>query len=62
MDERLLKYLNNRFELSQTNYIESTHQEIADDLNASRESVSRLLKQLEKNGVIHLERNKIQLL
>ena len=62
MDERLLKYLKERFELSPSNYIESTHQEIADDLNASRESVSRLLKQLEKAGVINLERNKIQFL
>ena len=62
MDERLLKYLVKRSKVNQNNIIEATHQEIADDLNASRESVSRLLKQLERGGRITLERNKIQLL
>ncbi len=62
MDERLLKYLLTKAEAHNSKIIISTHQEIADDLNASRESISRLLKQLEKNGVITLERNKIVLL
>ena len=62
MDERLLQYLKQRTSAHQSNTIHSTHQEIADDLNASRESISRLLKQLEKKGVVSLERNKIQLL
>ena len=62
MDERLIEYLKQRAEAHQARTIQSTHQEIADDLNASRESVSRLLKQLEKKGVVILERNKIKLL
>ena len=62
MDERLLKYLYQRAEVNNAKIIYSTHQQIADDLNASREAVSRLLKQLEKNGVVVLERNKIKIL
>ena len=38
---------------------EQTHQKIADELNSTREVISRLLKQLEKQGKIELGRNKI---
>ena len=62
MDERLLNYLYERADAHNSNEILSTHSEIAGDLNASREAISRLLKQLEKNGVVELERNKIRLL
>ncbi|MEM9546326.1 MAG: Crp/Fnr family transcriptional regulator [Bacteroidota bacterium] len=62
MDQRLLDYLQERSEVHNSNEIISTHSEIANDLNASREAISRLLKQLEKNGVVALERNKIRLL
>jgi CRP/FNR family transcriptional regulator len=62
MDERLLKYLKERSIANKSRIIHSTHQEIAADLNASREAISRLLKQLEKKGVVTLERNKINLL
>ncbi|MCI4647324.1 MAG: helix-turn-helix domain-containing protein [Phaeodactylibacter sp.] len=31
-------------------------------MNASREAISRLLKQLEKDGVVQLGRNRIELL
>lgn len=62
MDERLIAYLKERSEANNSRVIHSTHQEIAADLNASREAVSRLLKQLEKKGVVTLERNKINLL
>jgi CRP/FNR family transcriptional regulator len=62
MDERLLAYLKERSVAHNSKVIHSTHQEIAADLNASREAVSRLLKQLEKQGVVALERNRINLL
>lgn len=62
MDERLWDYLLKRIETHDSKVINATHQEIANDLNASREAVSRLLKQLEKKGLIILERNKIRLL
>ncbi len=62
MDERLWDYLMKRSKAHNAKSIHSTHQEIANDLNASREAISRLLKQLEKKGSIALERNKIVLL
>ena len=62
MDERLLEYLTQKSKVLQSKEIHSTHQEIASDLNGSREAVSRLLKQLEREGVIKLERNRIKLL
>ncbi len=61
MDERLLGYLQKKAEVTGSNTINATHQEIAYDLNASREAVSRLLKQLEHDGDVKLGRNKIEL-
>jgi CRP/FNR family transcriptional regulator len=61
MDERLLKYLEDRAEATGSRTISTTHQDIANDLNASREAISRLLKQLEREGIIQLYRNKIEL-
>jgi len=62
MDERLEHYLMNRAEKLGSTTITGTHNEIAQDLNSSREVVSRLLKQLEKLGKVRLSRNKIELL
>ena len=62
LDERLLKYLQDKVELQGDEVVNTTHQQIAYDLNSSREVISRLLKQLEKNGVIALGRNKIKVL
>lgn len=62
MDERLMNYLEKKSEAAQSKVINSTHQQIAFDLNASREAVSRLLKQMEKEGSVQLGRNKITLL
>ncbi|MDZ4681178.1 MAG: Crp/Fnr family transcriptional regulator [Saprospiraceae bacterium] len=60
MDERLLKYLQTKVETKGTDVIGVTHQEIATDLNASREAISRLLKQMEKQGLVQLGRNMIR--
>lgn len=62
MDERLLDYLEKKAEANSNRTLQATHQEIAYDLNASREAVSRLLKQLEKDGIVELGRNRIKLL
>ncbi|MEC5156328.1 CRP/FNR family transcriptional regulator [Chryseobacterium sp. MP_3.2] len=62
MDKRLLKYLANKVKISNTNIIESTHQQIADDLNTSRVVISRLLKTLEKQKQVELNRNSIKYL
>lgn len=61
MDERLEKYLQDRSAELNTNIISLTHQEIANDLNTSREVVSRLLKQMEKLNKVKLHRFKIEL-
>lgn len=60
MDERLQNYLATQFKSIGTNRIELTHQEIANDLNTSREVISRLLKKLEQHGDISLNRKYIE--
>ncbi|MEO0789496.1 MAG: Crp/Fnr family transcriptional regulator [Bacteroidota bacterium] len=62
LDQRLLDYLSKTAELHQSKEIKATHLQIASDLNVSRESISRLLKNLESRGQINLGRNKIILL
>lgn len=62
MDERLAKYLHDKADLHENSEIHISHQEIAYDLNTSREVISRLLKQLEKIGSIKLGRNRIFIL
>lgn len=62
MDERLLDYLKNKKTISEQNTINSTHQEIALDLHTSRVVVSRLLKALENEGNIVLNRNSIEII
>ena len=59
MDERLEWYLKRQTN-SLGNILTLTHQQIAYDLNSSREVISRLLKKLEKNGHISMERNVIE--
>lgn len=62
MDERLYKYLIDKVQIMRSTTLNTTHQEIAVDLNTSRVVVSRLLKQLENQGKIKLFRNKIEIL
>ncbi|MCB0654347.1 MAG: Crp/Fnr family transcriptional regulator [Saprospiraceae bacterium] len=62
MDQRLIAYLEKKAKATDSNVINATHQQIAYDLNASREAISRLLKQLEKEGEVKLGRNKIELI
>ncbi len=57
MDLRLLEYIEEHLVNGQ---LIMTHQKIANDLGTSREVVSRLLKNLEKQGMIILSRNLIQ--
>ncbi len=62
MDERLLKYLQDKVAITGSQKIKSTHQEIAYELHTSRVVVSRLLKKLEEQGIIELHRNSLNLL
>lgn len=61
MDERLMDYLEKEAQVHGTNELHITHQEIATAIHTSREVISRLLKQLEKQGEVELGRNKILL-
>lgn len=62
LEGRLRIYLKNKQEVTQSNRIKITHQEIANDLNSSRVVISRLLKDLEKEGLIQLKHNCIHLI
>jgi CRP/FNR family transcriptional regulator len=62
MDERLEFYLKRaKTDAGQTS-LNLTHQQIADDLNSSREVISRLLKKMEQLGKIKLNRNSIEII
>lgn len=59
MDERLLRYLQDKAKINQSETLQVTHQQVAYDLNTSRVVISRLLKKLEMEGKILLQRNHI---
>lgn len=59
MDERLEYYLKKQVEKLGTN-LKITHQEIANDLNSSREVISRLLKKMEAKQWLVIHRNSIE--
>lgn len=61
MDERIWQLLMKKSELSNSKEIQVTHQQLADELGSTREVISRLLKQMEKTGIVSLGRNKITL-
>lgn len=62
MDERLEFYLKRHAKACGCKEINLSHQEIALELNSSREVVSRLLKKMEQRGLVRLNRNLIELL
>jgi len=59
MDERLMDYLQKNVDATGNSVLQATHQDIAYELNTSREVISRLLKKLEQKGHIKLGRNQI---
>ncbi|MEJ5051754.1 Crp/Fnr family transcriptional regulator [Chryseobacterium culicis] len=62
VDERLLSLLQKKSELTGSETIHTTHEQLANELGTARVVVSRLLKQLEEEGKLKLGRNKIILL
>lgn len=62
VDERLLNLLNKKAEITASDTINTTHEQLANELGTARVVVSRLLKQLEEEGRLKLGRNKITLL
>ncbi|HOZ96972.1 MAG TPA: Crp/Fnr family transcriptional regulator [Niabella sp.] len=61
MDERLLDNIKKKSELNQTNTLNITHEQLANELGTARVVVSRLLRQMETNELVILGRNKIVL-
>ncbi|MDI6050185.1 Crp/Fnr family transcriptional regulator [Flavobacterium sp. XS2P24] len=62
MDERLEFYLKRHADACGCKELKLSHQEIASELNTSREVISRLLKKMEQRGIVSLHRNNIELL
>jgi CRP/FNR family transcriptional regulator len=62
MDERLEFYLKRHAAACGCSDLKLSHQEIATELNTSREVISRLLKKMEQHGLVRLHRNHIELL
>jgi len=62
MEERLTKYLRDRAMVMRNGELKITHHQIANDLHSSRVVVSRLMKKLEKEGVIKQSRNQVEVL
>lgn len=59
MDQRLEKFFKDWYNRSGSTEYKGSHQAIAQQLNSSREVISRLLKQMENSGIITLSRNLI---
>ncbi len=62
MDKQLLHYLEERSKALNTRFLDITHQEIADELHAHREAISRLLRVMEQKKLVKLGRNQIEVL
>lgn len=62
LDQRLLKYLRDKAMVNRNEIIQVTHQIIAQDMHTSRVVISRLLKTLENDKKIELNRNQIKIL
>ena len=62
LDTRLLHLLNQKAELFKSRELSVTHQQLADELGSTREVVSRVIKQMENEGLVRLARNKISLM
>jgi CRP/FNR family transcriptional regulator len=62
MDERLEFYLDRQYTDLNTRELMITHSQIANDLNSSREVISRLLKKMEQKKLVILHRNHIEYL
>ena len=61
MDERLLNFIKKKCELTKSHTLYVTHEQLANELGTARVVVSRLLKQMEYEGLVKLGRNKISL-
>ena len=60
MEERLRNYLKDKAWINKSKTLNISHADIAADLHSSRVVISRLMKKLEKEGLITQTRNKIE--
>ena len=61
LDDRIVSLLKRKASVYGSNEFSITHQQLAEELGTTREVISRLLKQMEKQDFITLSRNKITL-
>ncbi|MEO9005060.1 MAG: Crp/Fnr family transcriptional regulator [Ginsengibacter sp.] len=61
MDERLLNFIKKKCDHTNSKTLNVTHEQLANELGTARVVVSRLLKQMEDEGLVQLGRNKITL-
>ena len=61
MDSQLLNYLQQRVKATGSAVLAVTHQQIANEMHAHREAISRLLRTMEQKGMVKLGRNTIEL-
>ncbi|MDB4925361.1 Crp/Fnr family transcriptional regulator [Mucilaginibacter sp.] len=61
LDDRIVTLLKRKASVYGSNEFSITHQQLAEELGTTREVISRLLKQMEKQQLITLSRNKITL-
>jgi len=59
LEERLRRYIKDKAWMAKSAVLNISHQDIANDLYASRVAVSRLMKKLEGDNFIEQQRNKI---
>jgi len=57
MDERLLSYMKREQQIRHSSILTINNTEVAEELNSSREVVSRLMKKLSEKGMIRLLKN-----
>ena len=57
MDERLLNYIKREQQVHNSSVITINHTAVAEELNSSREVVSRLMKKVSEKGLIRLLKN-----
>lgn len=62
MDRRVLEYLETKAQLHHDNLIRSSHRVIANDLGTAREVISRVVKKLEREGLVEQQAQGILLL
>lgn len=62
MDERLVFYLKKQQEILKTNLLQVSNTEIAQELNSSREVISRLMRKLSEKGIVKLHKHYVEII